>query len=222
MCPNLPARPLLLSTLLLLLPSSSPAQSDTRLYELRGKVISTATSEPVSGALVQIPGQPARFSDSDGTFAFADLPPGRVVISARKPGFFNQRELGGWIVSDPLIEVPSSAPVLVKLTPEAVIFGEVKNADGDPIEGIAVRAERWRVVDGRRQLQVEKQATTDDEGKFRMAELLPASYFLAFLPVDNGTTFVHAISRKAKPQDGYGLQFYPGVADVQAATAFAV
>jgi len=208
--------------LLLLPPSCIMAQTDTKLYELRGKVISAATSEPVPGALVQIPGQPARFSDSDGTFAFSDLPPGRVVISARKPGFFNQRELGGWIVSEPPIEVPSSAPVLVKLTPEAVIFGEVKNADGDPIEGITVRVERWRVLDGRRQLQLEKEATTDDEGKFRMAELLPASYFLAFLTANNGTTFVPGISRKAKPQEGYGLQFYPGVADVQAATAFAV
>jgi len=50
----------------------------------------------------------------------------------------------------------------------------------------------------------------------------PARYFLAFLTADNGTTFFHGISQRTKPQEGYGLQFYPGVADVQAATALAV
>src|SRR5215475_7645385 len=70
---------------LLLIPSGVSAQIDSKLYELRGRVISTATSEPVPGALVQIAGQPARFSDSDGAFAFPDLPPGRVSLSARKP-----------------------------------------------------------------------------------------------------------------------------------------
>jgi len=223
MRPSLPTGLLFIAALLLLmLPSCLARQTDTRLYELRGKVISTATSQPVSGALLQISGQPARFSDSDGSFAFSDLPPGRVLISALKPGFFNQQQLGGWIVSDPPVEVPSSTPVLVKLTPEAVIFGEVKNADGDPLEGIAVRAERWRMLDGRKQLQMARETTTDDQGKFRIAELPPASYFLAFLPAGNGTMFVHGLSRKVKPQEGYGTQFYPGVADIQSATPLPV
>ena len=215
------AGPLFVAILYLsVFPPSSAAQTDNRLYELHGKVVSTVTSEPVPGALVQIAGQPARFSDSDGTFAFPDLPPGRVNLSARKPGFFSQEQLGGVIASDSSVEVPTNSPVLVKLTPEAVIFGEVKNADGEPIEGVSVRAECWRVMDGRRQLQVEKQATTDDQGKFRIAELLPGKYYLAFMPVGNTTRFVQGISRKTKPQEGYGLQFYPGVADVPAASVF--
>lgn len=203
-------------------PPSSAAQTDNRLYELHGQVVSAVTSEPVPGALVQIPGQPARFTGSDGTFVFPDLPPGRVNISLRKPGFFSEQQLGGGVTFDPSVEVLSHGPVLLKLTPEAILFGEVKNAEGEPIEGISVRAERWRLRDGRRQLQVERAATTDDEGKFRIAELLPGKYYLAFLPAESSTMFVDGLSRKTKPQEGYGLQFYPGVADVQAATAFAV
>jgi len=88
----------LLSLLLLLLPSCITVQTDSKLYELRGQVINVATSDPVPGALVEIPGQPARFSDSDGTFAFSELPADRVFVSARKPGFFDQRQLGGWVV----------------------------------------------------------------------------------------------------------------------------
>jgi hypothetical protein len=222
MRPNLLAGSLFVAVLLLLvIPSSTAAQADAKLYELRGKVVSATTAEPVPGALLQIPGQPACFSDSDGTFVFSDLPPGRVNISVRKPGFFTEQQLGG-MAFDPSVEVPSNGPVLLKVTPEAIFFGEVKNADGEPIEGISVRAERWRLIEGRRQLSVEKQATTDDQGKFRIAELVPGKYYLAFLPGGNTTMFVDRISRKTKPQEGYGLQFYPGVADVQAATAFAV
>ena len=208
--------------LTLAIPSTAAAQADTKLYELRGKVVSVTTAEPVPGALLQIPGQPARFSDSDGTFAFPELPAGRVNISVRKPGFFTEQQLGGGIAFNPSVEVPSSGEVLLKLTPEAILFGEVKNADGEPIEGISVRAERWRLEQGRRQLRTEKQVTTDDQGKFRMAELVAGKYYLAFVPGERGTTFVEGLSRKTKPQEGYGLQFYPGVADVQAATAFAV
>lgn len=219
---NLPARLALVALLVLPIPSCIGAQSEPKLYELHGTVINSVNSEPVPGALVQINGQPASFSGSDGTFSFMDVPAGRVSLAARKPGFFNQQQLRGWIVSDSSVEVPSSAPLLIKLTPEAVIFGEVKNADGDPIEGIVVRAERWRVQDGRRQLQAEREATTDDQGKFRIAELLPASYYLAFLVASNGTTFIRGLTQKVKPQEGYGLQFYPGVADVQAAATIPV
>ena len=216
------AGPILAILFFLALPPRTAAQADARLYELRGKVISTTTAEPVPGALVQIQGQPARFSDSDGTFTFSDLPPGSVQVSARKPGFFSDQPLGGQIASSLSVEIPSGNPVLIKLAPEAIIFGEVKNADGEPIEGISVRAERWRTLEGRRQLQVEKQVTTDDQGKFRLAELAAGKYYLAFVPEERGTMFVEGLSRKTKPQEGYGLQFYPGVADVQAATAFAV
>ena len=205
----------------LAIPSHAAAQADTKRYELRGKVVSVTTAEPVPGALLQIAGQPARFSDSDGTFSFPDLPPGRVNISVRKPGYFTEQQLGGMAL-EPSVEVPSSGEVLLKLTPEAILFGEVKNADGEPVEGISVRAERWRLEEGRRQLRVEKQATTDDQGKFRMAELVPGTYYLAILPGGNNMMFVGDLPRKPRPQQGYGLQFYPGVADVQAATAFTV
>lgn len=222
MRPNRFACSLFLAALLLTVsPPVATAQVDAKLYELRGKVVSAVTAEPVPGALLQIAGQPARFSDSDGTFVFPDLPPGRVNISVRKPGFFPEQQLGG-MAFDPSVDLPVNGPVLLKLTPEAILFGDVKNADGEPIEGISVRAERWRLIEGRRQLQVERAATTDDQGKFRMAELAPGKYYLAFLPGEGGTMLVDGLSRKAKAQDGYGMQFYPGVADVQAATAFAV
>jgi hypothetical protein len=201
-----------------LAPASS-AQTDSSLFDLHGKVVNALTGEPIGGALLQLPGQRARFSDSDGNFAFTGLSRGRLTIRARKPGFFNELELGHWVVPDISTEVPSDAPVVVKLTPEAIIYGEVKNADGEPLEGVEVHAERRQMIDGRRQLQVVRISVTDEEGNFRVAELVPGKYYLAFSP---GNRNGGGLQRKRKQEQGYGLQFYPGVAEAGAASPFNV
>jgi uncharacterized protein (DUF2141 family) len=195
------------------------AQADAALFELHGKVVNALTGEPIGGALLQVPGQRARFSDSDGNFAFTGLSRGRLVVRARKPGFFDELELGRWVVPDISTEVPTDTPVVVKLTPEAIIYGAVKNAEGEPVEYVEVRVERREMIDGRRQFQVVRISVTDDEGNFRIGELVPGKYYLAFSRGDrNGG----GLQRKRKREQGYGLQFYPGVADAVAASAFNV
>jgi hypothetical protein len=194
-------------------------QADSGLFDVHGKVVNALTGEPVGGALLQIPGQAATFSDSEGNFALTSLARGHYVLAGREPGFFGEQELGRAIPLDKsTIEVPSDLPVVIKLTPEAVIYGEVKNAEGEPLEDVAVRAERWQTMDGRRQLQVAKETRTDDEGNFRLAELVPGKYYLQFLPGERS-----GVTRGKQAQDeGYGPQFYPGVADAAAASAFQV
>ncbi len=66
------------------------------------------------------------------------------------------------------------------------------------MDGVTVRAHRWQVQDGRRQLQSAGDATTDDEGNFRIAELLPGSYSLAFLPANRGGRVLTTLKRKTQ------------------------
>src|SRR5437016_9876979 len=59
--------------------SSAAAQQITsETLELRGRVINSATGEPVALALVQVsaPGPKTQFTGADGTFVFTGLPPG--------------------------------------------------------------------------------------------------------------------------------------------------
>jgi hypothetical protein len=65
---------------LLVIPPPTAAQTDANRFELRGKVINAISGEPVGKALVEIPEEPARFSDADGTFVFTDLPRGRLDL----------------------------------------------------------------------------------------------------------------------------------------------
>ena len=206
-----------------LLPASA-AQSlavGTDHFELHGQVVNSLTGEPVPNALVEIPGSQADFSNADGKFTLAGLPAGRTIVTARKPGFLNRGELGTLFGgADASIQIPSERPVIVKLTPESILFGEVKTLEGDPAEGVTVLAQRWTVVEGHRQLQTFKTASTDDQGSFRIAELPPGKYLLLFAPADEGTR-LHQIPRKLKREaGGFGREFYPGVPDASEAAVF--
>jgi len=201
-------------------PSAAAQRGSSERFALHGKVISTATGEPVSGALVQIPPYVAQFSNSDGDFMFSDLERGELAIEARKPGFFNQRELGQWNPS--LYSIPSGEDLILRLTPEGIIFGQVKNEDGQPMEAVTVRAQRWQVINGSRQLAASRQAITDDQGNFRIAELLPGKYYLAFMPAAGGYTTVSELKPKTHNAEGYGPQFYPAGSDLASASVLQV
>src|ERR1700675_2496294 len=192
-------------------------------FEVSGIVINSATGEPVSRALVQMqaPAARAQFAGTNGTFVFKNLARGRYNLTASKPGFFSEQQLGRWNAwMNSLQDVPSDKEVVLKLTPEGIIYGEVKNENGEPVEGVTVRAQRWQTENGRKSLQNVRDAATDDEGNFRLAELTPGSYHLSFVPLSRGGWVTYdKLNRRKQTDEGYGAQFYPGVADVESSTS---
>ncbi|HTU35382.1 MAG TPA: carboxypeptidase-like regulatory domain-containing protein [Candidatus Acidoferrum sp.] len=198
--------------------ASAQAQQPATTYDLAGQVVNSVTGEPIGGALVEVysPNRQAQFSGSNGAFDFTGLPRGDFSVVARKPGFFNQRESGNRTITD-VASVPTQTSLVVKLVPEAIIFGQVTAANGQPLERILVTAQHWEIEDGRRQLQRTGVGITDDQGNFRIAELRPGTYFLSFAPFGTESVYGGLGPKKAGSQ-GYGAQFYPGVADFESAT----
>ena len=197
------------------------SQTSSDHFDLHGKVINAVTGEPISGALVQLSAQQVQFTQSDGSFGFANLPRGPFAVQTKKPGFFSDSELGRanpWMSS----ETAMQSDVIVKLNPEGIIFGQLKNDNGDPIEGASVKLQRWQVESGHRQLRSLAQTSTSDEGNFRLAELTPGKYYLSFAPPDRGARIVNELRRKKHDDQGYGSQFYPGTPDIAAASALQV
>lgn len=197
---------------------SARAQQPAPTYDLPGQVVNSVTGEPIGGALVQVysSNRQAQFTDANGAFDFTGLPRGHFSVVARKPGFFNEQQIGTWSARD-VASVPAQTAFVVKLVPEAIIFGQVTGANGQPLERILVTAERWDVEDGRKQLQRVGAEMTDDEGNFRIAELHPGTYFLSFAPFGSRDTHTGLGPKNADSQ-GYGAQFYPGVTDFTSAT----
>ena len=192
-------------------------------YQLQGKVVNVVTGAGVPNALVQVAGTAAQsqFSGADGSFVFGEMPRGTYQFAVSKPGYMSQRELGrGETPSDEVATAPGDREVVLKLTPEGIIYGQVENERGEPVEGVQVRAQTWVVVNGTKRLQSVKQADTNDEGQFRLAELRPGTYYVNFLPHNSGGLRVYnEIATQNRDLEGYGSQFYPGTTDVSLATA---
>ena len=123
------AIPFILAACLLCVSHTTAQQEDTEEFELHESVINDATGEPVTGALVQLL-RNAQFSATNGTFVFTNLPRGRYSLWARKPGFFTEQDLGrssAW--SNSWHDVPSNVEMVLKLVPESIIYGEVKERE---------------------------------------------------------------------------------------------
>jgi len=93
------------------------------------------------------------------------------------------------------------------LLPEAILFGEVKDENGAPLEGVTVRAQQWQELDGEKQFVPAGSAFTDDEGNFRLAELKPGRYYLSFLSTNGGWTITYQSTSEKPEEQGYGANF---------------
>jgi hypothetical protein len=210
--------------LLLLCPparAQQQPQSNNDLFELHGIVLNSANHQPIPNALVQLDsGEQSQFSTADGTFSFTNLTAGQHSVLPRKPGFFNGEQFPESPSRVNFLDIPSATPLTFTLDPEAILYGEVKNELGEPVEGVTVRAQRWQINNGHRQLMsVGTDTATDDEGKFRIAELPSGDYQLAFVPSSrNGWVNYDKLTATHRSEQGYGQQFYPGVPDSASAT----
>jgi hypothetical protein len=171
-----------------LVPPCAATQSASERFDLRGKVINSVTGEPVNGALVQLSANETQFSQSDGSFVFTDLPRGQLSVVARKPGFFNEQDLGYLreafdqhgnystaIAVGPGLDFEH---LLFRLHPQAVIHGRVTDEHGDPARRAVVQLFLNSNAQASRANFVQTQTQTDDLGEYRFAHLPAGKYYV--------------------------------------------
>lgn len=200
---------LLIQPTLVLGQADEPANPNR--YSLGGRVVNSASGAPVSRALVEIPigrGQ-ALLTDGDGHFEFSGLPAGETTLNVRKPGFIGSEEIarraGGWAQPRMYSVGPDTPAVTLRLVPESLIVGKLSGSEG-PAEGVPVRALTWSVQDGQRQLTASGTAVSDEDGEFRIANLMAGEYYLEVGPEWMAGRTVLPKARER----GYGRVFYPG------------
>jgi hypothetical protein len=208
----------LLLTLLSLFVPVLAQQPGTNSLTLDGVVVNSVTGRPVPRALVQINFQKAVLSGPEGEFSFADVQPGSVTIGVSKPGFFGP---GTTMKNTPgMVQVMVSADshsVVLKLAPEAVIWGHVSGRDDDALEGALVQVLAPRNNGGIRQLFPEVTATTDEDGNYRIAGLAAGRYFIALRANYSERRILGA--RSSKSDETYAPIYYPAGSNLASATA---
>ena len=202
--------------------ASTNSSADENKYTLSGTVLNAATGAPVPRALVQIyvNGQRQVLTDSDGRFTFSGLPEGQTGITAQKPGFFPEgtTPFGGGLPPPANATMgPDATAVVVKLVPESVITGRILS-NGRPVEDVPVRVISSQLTEGRKEWTIRGNATTDEDGQFRIANLTAGEYYL-----DVGPKWVPGGVGVLKGHEaGYARMFYPSVPGADAATPLTV
>lgn len=194
---------------------ASSANEPAPKFSLSGTVVNSVTGEPIRRALVQIYMGPeqAVLTDSDGKFEFSNLPIGQTSIAVRKPGFMSEQEMPGGGPPSMVETGPDAKPITVKLTPEGVLFGRV-DSKGEPIEDLPVKVIELRIDQGRKHWEQRGDATTDEDGAWRIANLTPGTYFIAAGPSFRRNRFG---PRSKSTPEGYAEGFYPAANDISGA-----
>lgn len=195
---------------------------------LSGRVTRLDDGRPLRRVQVSVSAANARdlpnaLTDDDGRYVLEGLPAGRYTLTAQKGGFvtlqYGQRRP---FEQGRPIDVANGAKLTdlhLALPRGAVVAGRVLDQDGEPVPGAAVQIFRRRFVKGRHQLIAAFSGETDDQGRFRIFGLQPATYYLGAGVMDD-----------ARPSGlmtsiglvGTAVTFYPGVSSAEQAQPLSV
>src|ERR1700683_799779 len=197
--------------------------SSTETFKVTGTVIDSATKQPIAGALVEL-NEAATLVDDKGNFTLQDIPRITALVQVTKPGYFNQQQIEGMagaaFQQPQMINIgPDMGPVTVELVLEGIISGQITSAEGEPLDEIPVVLSSSMVTEGVRTWQPRVGKRSDDEGRFRIANLTPGNYYLSAGPSNNGLL---ARTLTARRPQGYPLTYYPSGQDMAEATRIVI
>jgi Carboxypeptidase regulatory-like domain len=182
---------------------------------LRGQVVSSADGAPVRGALVQVTGEAPQsvMTSADGTFAIPNLKPGDFTIHARKPGYFTPDQIDSSIAPIQVHLDANAAPIILRLTPEGVVYGRIVDETGEPVEGSQVWLEGTKSSGSPGPLarRGSQDTLSNEIGEYRIAGIRPGSYFLivSSRPEQN-SEFVTQVESVRQNRKDYPVTYYPG------------
>lgn len=204
---------------LVLLARCSAQEPQNKQFKLEGVVVNSLTGKPLPRVLVQLSDR-SLLTSPEGEFSFDGVPPGRAQIMLTKPGYF----MTGTGFSNPwpgnnMVDVgPDTGKIVLKLVPEAVIFGRVTGQDEEPLEGAGVQVLSLTSTEGRQYLASVTEVRTDEDGNFRIAGLHPGRYFLAVKAGAVTRRVLGAVNAR-NPEAYPPVVYYPGTTDQSAMRA---
>jgi protocatechuate 3,4-dioxygenase beta subunit len=185
--------------IILLISQSAVSQQQSATGSIEGIVFRVDSNDPIEGIKVVLSRSTSdggtfsgTSSDSDpfvltnkqGRFAFKEIDAGFYRLVASKNGYlpqkYGQRGSAGKGSVLKLDSGQTARDITFHLTPQANISGHIRNDNGESLEGVTVRLQRYIYTpDGRRVLNTVQTTTTNDRGEYRIYWIDPGRYYLA-------------------------------------------
>jgi carboxypeptidase family protein len=177
--------------LLLLVPLAFDSQTvtpDTQQYfMIAGRVCDSESGIGLAGAEVAIAPVAHRnqlasvFTNSQGLFSFRGLQKGKYVLQAARQGFAAEsyQEHLGYSTAIAVGPGLDSVHITFPLQKPGMIFGAIRDQDGDPVPNAQVYLFEQQVRDGLRGTWMLSEVGTNNDGTYRLNKLRPGNYFIA-------------------------------------------
>ena len=176
-------------------PASPPAPVTPSTFRISGRVIDAITGQPLARASVALnpsnplnnPNSPdsgrVEVTDAEGVFAFAGVPPGKYVLSARRRGYIDQMYQQHESFTTAIIVGPGceSENLIFGLRAGASISGDLVDESDDPIRHADVMLYHQLFTGGKRRTLLVRRVNTNDEGHYHFSALNPGTYFVGVL-----------------------------------------
>jgi 5-hydroxyisourate hydrolase-like protein (transthyretin family) len=169
--------------LMLQLQAPDPAPNANNL-RVTGTVVDAVSGAPVKAAEVFLTRGQTTFTvltQQDGRFVFENLESGKYSLSARGKGYqmqaFDQHENFSTAIVAGVDQYTEN--LVFRLTPAASISGQVMDEFSEGVRDAQVMLFWEGITDGRQAVRTRNQTSTDDQGRYRFADLQPGRYYLA-------------------------------------------
>jgi hypothetical protein len=161
---------------LALTPRALAASEPPPVQTVEGTVVDAVTGKPLAGVQLSTPAT----KPQDTWTAVSDAA-GHFRISADERGCFLKATRDGYLPYQHGFDFEPKQPppaLEVRLTPQAVISGKVQCEDGLPAAGATIRVYRYRLADGRRDLDQDGHAFAGNQGDYRLSGLEAGQHYL--------------------------------------------
>jgi hypothetical protein len=185
-------------------------------------VISNTTTPAIAVQGGALPNRPTATTDAGGHFVFSDLDPGTYIVQAAADGYARQQfglPPSGQTGMSTSVTVAPGQPgnAVLHLTAAGNVSGRVTGANGEPVVGMDVALLRVNyTMDGRKNVQQVGTAQTNDKGEYRLFWVPPGRYYLTVSP--SNRLINPGLLLNTNNNSKYSRSFYPGVADMAAAS----
>lgn len=156
------------------------------MYRLSGTAVDSKTRSALPGTEVQVSptGKPelieSVIADTNGRFEFNNLFAGKYSLEAVRSGYLRSsfEQHGRYSTAVAVGPNLSSTGLVFSLQRKAAITGMITDQDGEPVPRASVEVLRQAVVEGLRSITEAGSGNTDEDGRYRIGNLEPGTYFL--------------------------------------------